>query len=314
MKVKHFLFAFAATIMAACTNETNELQKTEGDFQVFGEVLIDGKPADLSRASGGSWSGLGKYRGKDYATVSYTAPSGFTVTEIREEPDKTSSSSSSHSFDINNKDHTVYVDLDEIAKEYTITVSAGTGGSVSPTSFSGPSGTKRTITATPQSGFTFSSWSASGVSLSSSTSASTTATIGSSNGTITANFKSTTPPATKVYSNVEVIPLNITDYMSGTGSYRVRIWLNKNGGIDAYGGWIFGSTFSTCTVTVTVGSSSTVYAYLTSSSEYITTITKSTSSQYPGLTPSSLNASVKSITVDGEGTNRLGTEYKGFRF
>lgn len=189
MKVKHFLLAFAAILFAACSNESNEQLITENQYQVFGEVFIDGKPADLSRASGGSWEGLGKYRGKDYVTVSYTPPSGYTVTQIREEPDKTSSNSSSHSFGINNKDHTVYADIKEIAKKYTNTVKAGNGGTASGT-YTGNSGETHDIKATPKSGWEFSGWTTSGgATVSNSSSASTTAKIGSSDGTITANFK-----------------------------------------------------------------------------------------------------------------------------
>lgn len=189
MKVKHFLFAIAATVFAACTNEQEQITKSDNEYQIFGEVLIDGKPADLSRASGGEWSGLGKYRGSENATVSYTAPSGFSVKKISESPDGKSSSSSSLTFPINSKDHTVSVELDEIAKEYTNTVTADTGGSASGTK-TGKTGETHDISATPSSGYEFSHWEFDGgASVTNPSSANTTAKIGTSDGTITAKFK-----------------------------------------------------------------------------------------------------------------------------
>lgn len=191
MKVKHFLFAITATVFAACTNETNEQPISNNEYQIFGEVLIDGKPAEMSRATG-SWSGLGKHKGDQTANVSYTAPAGYTVKKITESPDNKSSSSSSLSFPIDYKDHTVSAELESTAK-YTNTVTAGTGGTASGT-YTGKTGDTHSIKATANSGYTFSGWTTSGgATVTSSSSASTTAKIGSSNGTITANFKKDTP-------------------------------------------------------------------------------------------------------------------------
>lgn len=189
MKVKHFLFAIAATLFAACTNEQEQITKSDNEYQIFGEVLIDGKPADLSRASGGEWSGLGKYKGDQTASVSYTAPDGYTVKKVSEEPTKNSSNSSSLSFSINYIDHTVSVELEETAQEYTNTVTADTGGSASGT-HTGKTGETHEISATPSSGYEFSHWEFDGgASVTNPSSANTTAKIGTSDGTITAKFK-----------------------------------------------------------------------------------------------------------------------------
>lgn len=186
MKVKQLFFALVATIFAACTSEKEQISKTEDGFQVFGEILIDGKPADLSRASG-SWSGLGKYKGDQSASVSYSAPEGYTVTRVYETPTKNSSNTSSLTFSIDYTDHTVYADVKSTPR-YTNTVTAGTGGTATGT-YTGTTGTSHEINAKPNSGFKFSKWTVSGgATVTNASSANTTATIGSSNGTIRAEF------------------------------------------------------------------------------------------------------------------------------
>ncbi|MBO7132715.1 MAG: fibronectin type III domain-containing protein, partial [Bacteroidales bacterium] len=73
---------------------------------------------------------------------------------------------------------------------YTLTVNAGAGGTVSPTSGSYAQGETVSITATPSAPYNFSGWtvSGSGASLSSTTANPTTFTMGSANATVTASF------------------------------------------------------------------------------------------------------------------------------
>lgn len=197
MKVKQLFFALVATIFAACTSEKEQISKTENGFQVFGEILIDGKPADLSRASG-SWSGLGKYKGDQSASVSYSAPEGYTVTRVYETPTKNSSNTSSLTFSIDYTDHTVYADV-KSTLQYTNTVTAGTGGTATGT-YTGKTGDTHDIKATPNNGWTFSGWTTTGGAIvTSPSSASSTAKIGSSNGTITANFNSYSPSENYIF-------------------------------------------------------------------------------------------------------------------
>ena len=70
----------------------------------------------------------------------------------------------------------------QIVRQYTLTVSAGDGGSVSTTGGSFASGTQVSITATPNSGYSFSGWS------NGSTANPLTVTL-NSNTTVTANFQ-----------------------------------------------------------------------------------------------------------------------------
>lgn len=78
----------------------------------------------------------------------------------------------------------------ETEKKYSVTISAGTGGSVNPYGTKLIGSTGETVTATAEEGYTFDKWTTTGGVLASTTSATTTVTA-TADGTLTANFKPT---------------------------------------------------------------------------------------------------------------------------
>ena len=98
--------------------------------------------------------------------------------------------------------NTIYVKVE--AEKYTYTVTTGTGGKVSTTGGTVVAGNGVSITATPNTGYTFAEWTGlSKATLSSTTSATTTLTPTASGATVKANFRPNTPSAlTLTGSNV----------------------------------------------------------------------------------------------------------------
>ena len=90
--------------------------------------------------------------------------------------------------------NTIYVKIE--AEKYTYTVTAGTGGKVSPTSGSVIAGNGVSITATPNTGYTFAGWTGlSKATLGSISTATTTLTPTANGATVKANFRPNAPSA-----------------------------------------------------------------------------------------------------------------------
>ena len=126
-----------------------------------------------------------------------------------------------------------------ITPKYTLTASAGEGGSVAPSSGSFNSGTQVSITATPNSGYTFSGWS------NGSSDNPVTVTL-SSNTSITANF-ALIPVYTLSVSAEEggSVSSEGGDYQQGT---EVTITATPDEGYE-FSGWSDGSTETTRVIT-----------------------------------------------------------------
>lgn len=151
--------------------------------------------------TGGYATGAGLYNGSDQPMVAAYPNAGYEVSYFYGGPasepkkyDYAQNQSSTFNVDLGGQDHTFHCGFKE--KKRTLTVNAGSGGKVS------PSGTKEyqvekpiSITATPNSGYEFSGWSITGgdVTIANPNSSSTTATLNSTSGTITANFKQNMP-------------------------------------------------------------------------------------------------------------------------
>jgi len=126
-----------------------------------------------------------------------------------------------------------------ITPRYTLTASAGEGGSVSPTTGSFNSGTQVSVTATPNSGYQFTSWS------NGSTANPVTVTL-NSNTSITANF-ALIPVYTISVSTEEggSVSSNGGEYQEGT---QVRLTATPDEGFE-FSGWSDGSTEATRVIT-----------------------------------------------------------------
>jgi len=127
-----------------------------------------------------------------------------------------------------------------IAPRYTLTASAGEGGSVSPTTGSFNAGTQVSVTATPNSGYQFTSWS------NGSTANPVTVTL-NSNTSITANFE--------VLINSYTLTVVSTDGGSATGAgeynegTEVTLTATASEGYR-FTGWSDGSTEESITITL----------------------------------------------------------------
>ena len=126
-----------------------------------------------------------------------------------------------------------------ITPRYTLTASAGEGGSVSPTTGSFNSGAQVSVTATPNSGYQFTSWS------NGSTANPVTVTL-NSNTSITANF-ALIPVYTISVSTEEggSVSSNGGEYQEGT---QVRLTATPDEGFE-FSGWSDGSTEATRVIT-----------------------------------------------------------------
>ena len=210
MKVKFLLLvAVLTTIFTSCqnTDEPKEISKpgTNGNYR----IEIVGKQAEqqASRSSetielaGGTASGAGLYDGDAQANVSATPDDGYEIDYFyggpESEPkkyDNANSGASSFKVDIDGQDHLFHVGFKK--KERTLTINAGSGGSVTPSGKDIYQVNKPiTITATAKPGYKFAGWEINegDVTIADKSNANTTATLNSLNSTITAKFNPTTP-------------------------------------------------------------------------------------------------------------------------
>lgn len=207
MKMKYlFLACGMAALFAACQNENepkavSDKPGTSGDYR----IIIEGEETDAqtSRSSGtiqfvgGTASGAGLYDGVGRAFVSATPDPGYEINYFYGGPDSEpkkydNANGGATSFDvpINGQDHLFHVGFKK--KTGSLTINAGTGGTVSP---NGQVAIQRevpfSIKATPNSGYEFAGWTVNNgsVTIDNANSTSTTATLNSASGTITAQFK-----------------------------------------------------------------------------------------------------------------------------
>lgn len=263
MKVKFLLlFAVLTIIFTSCqnTDEPKEISKpgTNGNYR----IEIVGKQADQqdSRSSGiiqfegGTASGAGLYDSKDKANVSATPDDGYEIDYFyggpESEPKKYDNAKSGASiFDvsIDGQDHLFHVGFKK--KERTLTINAGSGGSVTPSGKDTYQVNKPiTITATAKSGYKFAGWEINegDVTIADKNNATTTATLNNLNSTITAKFSASFPVTDYIflgyegeYSKTAIIytgnnihTFNVTqwsDIAYGNGKYIV-VGSSKKGG------------------------------------------------------------------------------------
>lgn len=201
-----FLACGMAALFAACQNENepkvvSDKPGTSGDYR----IIIEGEETDAqpSRSSGtiqfvgGTASGAGLYDGTAEALVSATPDPGYEINYFYGGPDSepkkydyANGGASSFKVQIGGQDHLFHVGFKK--KTGSLTINAGTGGKVSP---SGQQEIQRevpfSIKAIPNSGYEFAGWTVNNgsVTIENANSTSTTATLNSASGTITANFK-----------------------------------------------------------------------------------------------------------------------------
>lgn len=206
-----FLVCGMAAFFAACQNEnepkvSSDKPGTSGDYR----IIIEGEETDTqpSRSSGtltfvgGTASGAGLYDGTAEALVSATPDLGYEINYFyggpESEPkkyDNANGGASSFKVQIGGQDHLFHVGFKK--KMGSLTINAGTGGTVSP---NGENTIQRevpfSVKATPNSGYEFAGWTVNSgnVTIANPSSTNTTATLNSSSGTITANFKQTESP------------------------------------------------------------------------------------------------------------------------
>ena len=207
MKMKYlFLACGMAALFAACQNENepkvvSDKPGTSGDYR----IIIEGEETDAqpSRSSGtiqfvgGTASGAGLYDGTAKAIVSATPDPGYEINYFYGGPDSqpkkydyANGGASTFDVSIEGQDHLFHVGFKK--KTGTLTINAGTGGKVSP---SGQVAIQRevpfSIKAIPDNGYEFAGWTVNNgsVTIDNANSTSTTATLNSASGTITAQFK-----------------------------------------------------------------------------------------------------------------------------
>ena len=240
-----------AALFAACQNENepkvvSDKPGTSGDYR----IIIEGEETDAqtSRSSGtiqfvgGTASGAGLYDGVGRAFVSATPDPGYEINYFYGGPDSEpkkydNANGGATSFDvpINGQDHLFHVGFKK--KTGSLRINAGTGGTVSP---SGQVAIQRevpfSIKATPYSGYEFAGWTVNSgnVTIANASSTSTTATLNSASGTITANFKEI------VSKNTCTITIQVPGtYVYGGQTYHLYGW---DGEADIYiGGHYAGS-------------------------------------------------------------------------
>ena len=174
---------------------------TSGDYR----IIIEGEETDAqtSRSSGtiqfegGTASGAGLYDGTAKAIVSATPDPGYEINYFYGGPDSepkkydnANGGASTFDVSIEGQDHLFHVGFKK--KTGSLTINAETGGTVSP---NGQVAIQRevpfSIKATPNSGYEFAGWTVNNgsVTIDNANSTSTTATLNSASGTITAQFK-----------------------------------------------------------------------------------------------------------------------------
>ena len=239
-KTKFLVLAVLAAMFVGCQSEEpeqiseNDRPSPTGDTRIIieGEGMLDTQ----SRSSdgrvdftGGYATGAGLYNGSDQPMVAAYPNAGYEVSYFYGGPasepkkyDYAQNQSSTFNVDLGGQDHTFHCGFKE--KKRTLTVNAGSGGKVS------PSGTKEyqvekpiSITATPNSGYEFSGWSITGgdVTIANPNSSSTTATLNSTSGTITANFSKSEPTIPTYELYIEATPVG--------DRVKLKLYINYGG-------------------------------------------------------------------------------------
>jgi len=213
-KVKFLLLAALTAMFVGCQSDEvleqdsgNDRPTPTGDTRIT--IEGEGMKDVTTRSSdgrvdftGGYATGAGLYNGTSTPTVAAYPNPGYEVNYFyggpANEPQKydyAQSSASSFEVKLDGQDHRFHCGFKE--KKRNLTVNAGSGGSVS------PSGTNSyqvenaiNITATPNTGYRFSGWTVTegDATIANSGSSSTTATLHSSNSTITAKFERNATP------------------------------------------------------------------------------------------------------------------------
>lgn len=210
-KVKFLLLAALTAMFVGCQSDEvleqdsgNDRPTPTGDTRIT--IEGEGMKDVTTRSSdgrvdftGGYATGAGLYDGRKHVWVEAHPDAGYEVSYFYGGPssepkkyDYVQSGTSVFDVDLSGQDHTFHCGFKE--KKRNLTVNAGSGGSVS------PSGTNSyqvenaiNITATPNTGYRFSGWTVTegDATIANSGSSSTTATLHSSNSTITAKFEQT---------------------------------------------------------------------------------------------------------------------------
>lgn len=163
-----------------------------------------------------------KYWGTNYWNIDFTSNSTYTIDEGNNRDNMTfkhNSAYSSYTVDAEYKNNSFWhVTITGVSSEqkYTINITNGTGGTVSPSGDQQVGATGINITATPNTGYRFKEWTVSGgASVGNLTSATTTLTATAA-GKVTANFdQSSTPTPTR--SNTDYAYYLIGNFMSTDG-------------------------------------------------------------------------------------------------
>ena len=141
-----------------------------------------------------------KYWGTNYWNIDFTSKSTYTIDEGNNRDNMTfkhNSAYSSYTVDAEYKNNSFWhVTITGVSSEqkYTINITNGTGGTVSPSGDQQVGATGINITATPNTGYRFKEWTVSGgASVGNLTSATTTLTATAA-GTVTANFEQSSTP------------------------------------------------------------------------------------------------------------------------
>lgn len=240
MKMKYlFLACGMAALFAACQNENepkvvSDKPGTSGDYR----IIIEGEETDAqtSRSSGtiqfvgGTASGAGLYDGTAKAIVSATPDPGYEINYFYGGPDSqpkkydyANGGASTFDVSIEGQDYLFHVGFKK--KTGSLTINAGTGGKVSP---SGQQEIQRevpfSIKAIPDNGYEFAGWTVNNgsVTIENANSTSTTATLNSASGTITANFR----------QSIMDISITQTRYLNnGWSSSETEVEFNVSSGV-----------------------------------------------------------------------------------
>lgn len=213
-KVKFLLLAALTAMFVGCQSDEvleqdsgNDRPTPTGDTRIT--IEGEGMKDVTTRSSdgrvdftGGYATGAGLYDGRKHVWVEAHPDAGYEVSYFYGGPssepkkyDYVQSGTSVFDVDLSGQDHTFHCGFKE--KKRNLTVNAGSGGSVS------PSGTNSyqvenaiNITATPNTGYKFSGWivTEGDATIANSGNSSTTATLHSSNSTITAKFERNAMP------------------------------------------------------------------------------------------------------------------------
>lgn len=163
-----------------------------------------------------------KYWGTNYWNIDFTSNSTYTIDEGNNRENMTfkhNSAYSSYTVDAEYKNNSYWhVTITGVSSEqkYTINITNGTGGTVSPSGDQQVGATGINITATPNTGYRFKEWTVSGgASVGNLTSATTTLTATAA-GKVTANFEQSSTP-TPTRSNTDYAYYLIGNFMSTDG-------------------------------------------------------------------------------------------------